>query len=66
MQHSIENPATGLNQLLAEHRALDARVNELERRLHLTADEEREMHTLKKKKLATKDQILGMQARGQA
>jgi uncharacterized protein YdcH (DUF465 family) len=63
MQHSTENPATGLNQLLAEHRALDARVNELERQLHLTADEEREMHNLKKMKLAKKDHILAMQVR---
>ncbi len=66
MQHSIENPATDLDKLLAEHRALDARVNELERQFHLTADEEREMLTLKKRKLAKKDQILGMQARGRA
>jgi len=66
MQHSTENPATDLNKLLAEHRALDARVNELERQLHLTADEEREMHQLKKIKLAKKDQILGIQVRGSA
>ena len=66
MQHSTENPATDLDRLLAEHRALDARVNELERQAHLTADEEREMHRLKKMKLAKKDQILGLQGRGTA
>jgi uncharacterized protein YdcH (DUF465 family) len=59
----VETHAPELDKLLAEHRALDARVNEMERLPHLSVDEERDLHQLKKLKLAKKDQILGMQAR---
>ena len=64
MQHqAIVNHTPDLAQLLSEHRTLDARVNELEQRSHLTADEELEVHELKKLKLLKKDQIQGLQSR---
>jgi hypothetical protein len=46
-----------LAQLRAEHRALETRLAELERHLSLTAEEQLERATLKKRKLLTKDRI---------
>ncbi len=66
MQQVIENHAAELEKLLAEHRALDARVNQLERMMHLTPEEELELHQLKKVKLAKKDQIQGLRSRMQS
>ncbi len=51
-QHGVD-----LEKLIAEHRALDERVNDLEQRVHLTPEEELEVHELKKLKLQKKDQI---------
>jgi uncharacterized protein YdcH (DUF465 family) len=42
------------------HRELDDRIGELGRRALLTPAEQREMSELKKRKLATKDQIVAM------
>ena len=66
MQQVIENHAAELEKLLAEHRALDSRVNQLERMMHLTPEEELELHQLKKVKLAKKDQIQGLRSRMQS
>ncbi len=46
-----------LLQLRAEHRALEARIAELDRHLSLTPEEQVERARLKKLKLATKDAI---------
>lgn len=42
------------------HRELDSRIDELGRRAILTPSEQREISELKKRKLATKDQIAAM------
>ncbi len=63
MQQAIENHAAELDKLLNEHRALDARVGQLERMIHLTPEEELELHQLKKAKLAKKDQIQDLRSR---
>jgi uncharacterized protein YdcH (DUF465 family) len=64
MQHqAINTDSTGLDQLLAEHRALDERVGELERRTYLSAAEQLEVLQLKKMKLHKKDQIQGVRCR---
>ena len=51
-----------LERLTAEHRALAARVSELESKRSLTSHEQLELAKLKKLKLQTKDQLymLGM------
>ncbi len=46
-----------LDRLAVKHQKLDARVAELDSRLSLTADEETELHQLKKEKLALKDEL---------
>jgi uncharacterized protein YdcH (DUF465 family) len=48
---------TQLEELTAEHRRLDERLQLLERRRALTAAEQIEMTRLKKQKLLTKDRI---------
>jgi uncharacterized protein YdcH (DUF465 family) len=48
---------TQLEELTAEHRRLDERLQLLERRRALTAAEQIEMSRLKKQKLLTKDRI---------
>lgn len=64
MQHQAINfDSTGLDQLLAEHRALDERVGELERRTYLSPAEQLEVLQLKKMKLYKKDQIQGARVR---
>jgi uncharacterized protein YdcH (DUF465 family) len=64
MQHQAINTdaMVDLDKLMAEHRALDMRVGELEQRVHLSPDEELEIHQLKKLKLHKKDCIQGMRA----
>jgi uncharacterized protein YdcH (DUF465 family) len=62
MQQATENHAAELEKLLCEHRALDTRVNQLEQQFRLTADEELEIHQLKKLKLQKKDQIQRLRA----
>jgi uncharacterized protein YdcH (DUF465 family) len=49
-----------LDRLRTEHRALEARLAELEHHLYLSADEQVERARLKKMKLAKKDQILSL------
>lgn len=51
-----------LERLVSEHRALDTRVQELEHLVHLTGEEELELHQLKKQKLQKKDQIEQLRA----
>jgi uncharacterized protein YdcH (DUF465 family) len=63
MQQVTDTPSLQLEKLLAEHRALDERVSQLEHQLFLTPKEELEVHELKKLKLHKKDQILGMRSR---
>ena len=48
---------TQLEELTAEHRRLDERLQLLERRRALTAAEQIEISRLKKQKLLTKDRI---------
>ena len=57
---------TDLDKLVIEHRAIDEQLQELERRVYLTADEELEVHRLKKLKLAKKDQIQSLRTRFEA
>ena len=52
-----------LDELTAEHRRLDERVRELERRVSLTPTEQVELSRLKKEKLRTKDRIRAATAR---
>lgn len=53
-----ENPNLAIARLEEEHRMLKERVAELDRRVLLTAQEQREALELKKKKLAKKDAIV--------
>ena len=62
-QQAIDDHAGELARLVAEHRGLDVRVNELEQRVHLTPEEELEIHELKKLKLMKKDQIQDLRSR---
>ena len=51
------NDAALIEQLKKEHHEIDLRVNDLERRSFLTADEDAEVKRLKRLKLAKKDMI---------
>ena len=51
---------TILEALQREHRDLDRRIRELEKRLHLTSDEQVELPRLKKLRLAAKDRMLSL------
>lgn len=62
-QQVTDNHAADLDRLLAEHRDLDQRLQELEHQLHLTPEEEMEVHRLKKLKLAKKDEIYNLRTR---
>lgn len=53
-----DNQNVAIARLEEEHRTLKERVAELDRRVVLTASEQREAHELKKKKLAKKDAIV--------
>lgn len=48
--------------MVREHAELDRQVSELERRVHLSTDEEIELKRIKKLKLAGKDRIEAMLA----
>jgi uncharacterized protein YdcH (DUF465 family) len=52
-----DNPNMAIARLEEEHRMLKERVAELDKRVVLTAKEQREALELKKMKLATKDAI---------
>jgi hypothetical protein len=65
---SVGSPAAGeddlgsiIGRLRAEHRALEARLDLLNRRLHLSADEQVERKDLQKLKLKTKDRIFALE-----
>jgi hypothetical protein len=53
-----DKPNLAIARLEVEHRMLKERVAELDRRVLLTAEEQREALELKKKKLAKKDAIV--------
>lgn len=53
-----DKPNVAIARLEEEHRMLKERVAELDRRVLLTATEQREANELKKKKLAKKDAII--------
>ncbi|MBI5528815.1 MAG: DUF465 domain-containing protein [Deltaproteobacteria bacterium] len=64
----MRSPAPGENdfgsiivKLRAEHRALEARLDLLNKRLHLSADEQVEKKDLQKLKLKTKDRIFALE-----
>lgn len=50
------------SRMVREHADLDRQVSELERRVHLSTDEEIELKRIKKLKLAGKDRIEAMLA----
>jgi uncharacterized protein YdcH (DUF465 family) len=56
-----DNKDQTLSQLTAEHRALKARIQELNRHVSLTSAEQVEYSQLKKLKLRTKDRIRSLQ-----
>jgi hypothetical protein len=56
------SPETLIDTLERQHRALAKRVDLLERRAYLTPTEQLEIAQLKKKKLATKDQLFEARA----
>jgi hypothetical protein len=60
MQQPAERPDSGvmIQQLRAEHSALDEKLQAYNRSLHLTPAEEAEVRRLKREKLAKKDRIL--------
>jgi uncharacterized protein YdcH (DUF465 family) len=49
-----------LNTVEAQHRELDARIRELDRRSYLTPSEQREVAELKKQKLRAKDEMFAL------
>jgi uncharacterized protein YdcH (DUF465 family) len=51
------NEAKSLDDLIAQHRALDSEVEQLSRRPYLTQAEQIEHAVLKKKRLRAKDQL---------
>lgn len=57
MEQQIGSADDTLSALHAEHRALKARLRELERHISLTSAEQVEMAQLKKLKLRAKDRI---------
>ncbi|MBN1962259.1 MAG: YdcH family protein [Deltaproteobacteria bacterium] len=59
-QQAINNGSYDLEKLLAEHRALNQKVDELEQRVYLSPAEEFEVQQLKKLRLQKKDLIQGV------
>lgn len=55
-----ERQATRLNDLEQQHRGLNAELEALMRRAHLTPIEQKEAQELKKKKLSAKDRIVAL------
>ena len=51
-----------LDKLWKDHQALETKINKMEAAKGLSADEEKELHTLKKKKLDGRDQLEKMLA----
>lgn len=62
MNAPVMDAAASLDDLLAEHARLDARLRQLEAQRSLTAAEQVEYGTLKKQKLRAKDRIARLQA----
>lgn len=57
MKQSDSKREETLDELTAEHRALDERLRELDRHVSLTSAEQEEYSKLKKMKLRAKDRI---------
>ena len=51
------NVQSQLNRLQRQHTELAQRIQTIDSRMHLTADEQFQINELKKRKLATKDRI---------
>lgn len=66
MARKAARDRTDLETLVAEHRALDERVQRLDRRPYLTPAEQTEVRMLKKLKLAKKDLIADLRTRQEA
>lgn len=66
MTRNAARDRTDLATLIAEHRALDAQVQKLDRRPYLTPAEQNEVRKLKKLKLAKKDLIADLRMRQEA
>jgi uncharacterized protein YdcH (DUF465 family) len=64
MRKSAVGHPDKLEVLLKEHRALDARLSDLQRHAYLSSEEQKEVATLKKMKLAKKDRIADLRERG--
>lgn len=54
---NVDQSAPDIDVMQEEHRSLDEKVNHLSGKSHLTADEDLELHRLKKEKLRLKDKI---------
>lgn len=57
MTSPVQDPGSLLAQLRTEHRALEARLEQLDRNVYLTPDEQFERKRIQKMKLQTKDRI---------
>ena len=56
-QPRVLEPEVQLSRLHAKHAELDSMVSDLDSRAHLSAEEELQLHQLKKRKLQMKDEI---------
>ena len=61
MQQIIQDRQEQISQLADEHRALKARIRELDKHISLTSAERVERAQLKKMKLRTKERLLRLQ-----
>ena len=61
-QPRVIEPEVQLSRLQAKHAEIDAMVSNLDRRAHLSSDEELKLHQLKKRKLQMKDEIEAVRA----
>jgi len=63
MRKAAAGATTRLDTLVEQHRALDERVRQLDKRPYLTPAEQVEIRNLKKLKLVKKDMIAAIEAR---
>ena len=68
--HSIGAPvenidtAAKITEIKNQHHALEERLDALNATLHLTPDEDLEVHRIKRDKLTLKDQLLALESQG--
>jgi len=68
--HSIGAPvenidtAARITEIKNQHHALEERLDALNATLHLTPDEDLEVHRIKRDKLTLKDQLLALESQG--